>query len=425
VTTLSAPPPATEPITVLSSAPPWKHTFLSLTVRNYRIFAATSLVALTALWMQRIAQDWLVLQLSGSVVTVGITTALQFAPMLVFGMVGGVIVDRYPKRTLLMITQSASVLTSATLAVLSLTGAIQVWHVYVVAVVLGFITVIDNPARQVFTNELVGPGLLRNAISLNSSTFQIGALLGPALSGALLVAVGAGWSFGINAIACALVVVALTRMNASELHPAPRAARAKGQLREGIRYAMAKPAILYTLVLLGVLAVFAQNLPVLLAAYADDVFATGAGGYGLFNSLLAIGALTGAILSTRRRTVRLRTVVLFAGLYGIAQALAGLMPGETAFGVGLVVLGLGWLLFITAANALVQMSTNMAVRGRVMALYLLVLLGGQAIGGPIMGAFVEQAGPHLGMVVSGAVPAVVAGVLALVLHRKGLLAADA
>ncbi|QJU56208.1 MFS transporter [Herbiconiux sp. SALV-R1] len=410
-------------MTVLSAPPPWKHTLLSLSVRNYRIFAGTSLVALTALWMQRIAQDWLVLQLSGSVVAVGITTALQFAPMLVLGLVGGLIVDRYPKRTLLIITQSASVLTSGVLAVLALTGTIEVWHVYVVAVVLGLITVVDNPARQVFTNELVGPSLLRNAISLNSSTFQLGALVGPALSGALLVAVGAGWAFGINAIACALVVVALTRLNTAELHRAPRAARAKGQLREGIRYAVRKPAILWTLVLLAVLAVFAQNLPVLLAAYADTVFGTGAGGYGVFNSLVAVGALTGALLSTRRRSVSLRMVVVATAAYGALQAIAGVLPGQFAFSASLVLVGFSWLLFITAANTLVQMSTNMGVRGRVMALYMLVLLGGQAIGGPLMGAFVEHAGAQLGMVVSGGVPVLVAGVVAAVLWRKGLLRA--
>ncbi len=423
MTAIAAPSPATEPITVLSAPPPWKHTLLSLSVRNYRIFAGTSLVALTALWMQRIAQDWLVLQLSGSVVAVGITTALQFAPMLVLGLVGGLIVDRYPKRTLLIITQSASVLTSGVLAVLALTGTIEVWHVYVVAVVLGLITVVDNPARQVFTNELVGPSLLRNAISLNSSTFQLGALVGPALSGALLVAVGAGWAFGINAIACALVVVALTRLNTAELHRAPRAARAKGQLREGIRYAVRKPAILWTLVLLAVLAVFAQNLPVLLAAYADTVFGTGAGGYGVFNSLVAVGALTGALLSTRRRSVSLRTVVVATAAYGALQAIAGVLPGQFAFSASLVLVGFSWLLFITAANTLVQMSTNMGVRGRVMALYMLVLLGGQAIGGPLMGAFVEHAGAQLGMVVSGGVPVLVAGVVAAVLWRKGLLRA--
>jgi MFS family permease len=410
--------PQTEPITVLSSPPPWKHTLVSLTVRNYRIFAMTNIVAMTAVWMQRIAQDWLVLQLSGSVTAVGITVALQFAPMLLFGLVGGVIVDRYPTRVLLMLTQTAAVLTSVTLAVLTLTDTVQVWHIYLVAVVLGFVTVIDNPARQVFTNELVGPTHLRNAISLNSSMFQLGGLIGPAVSGALLVAVGAGWSFGINAIACALVVFALSRLRVGELFPAPVAPRAKGQLIEGIRYARSKPAILWTIVIMAFLAVFSQNLPVILAAYANDVFHAGPGGYGLFNTLVAVGALTGALLSTRRRTVRLRTIVVSAAVYGTLQAVSGLMPTEYLFGVALVLVGFGWLLFITCANALVQMSSNTAIRGRVMSLYVLVLLGGQSIGGPTMGWVVEHFGAHVGMVLSGAVPAVAAVVVGLVIARN-------
>jgi MFS family permease len=387
-------------------------------VRNYRIFAMTNLVAMTAIWMQRIAQDWLVLELSGSVAAVGVTVALQFAPMLLFGLVGGVIVDRYPTRVLLMLTQTAAVLTSLTLAVLTLTGTVQVWHIYAVAVVLGFVTVIDNPARQVFTNELVGPTHLRNAISLNSSMFQLGGLIGPAISGALLVAVGAGWSFGINAIACALVVFALSRLRVKELYPAPVAPRAKGQLIEGIRYARGKPAILWTIVIMAFLAVFSQNMPVILAAYASEVFHAGPGGYGLFNSLVAVGALTGALLSTRRRTVRLRTMIVSAAIYGMLQAASGFMPSEYLFGAALVLVGFGWLLFITCANALVQMSSNMAIRGRVMSLYVLVLLGGQSIGGPMMGWVVEHFGAHVGMVLSGLVPAVAAIVIGLVIARN-------
>ncbi|WP_382306424.1 MFS transporter [Herbiconiux sp. UC225_62] len=413
--------PQTEPIAVQSSPPPWRHTLVSLSVRNYRIFALTNLVAMTAVWMQRIAQDWLVLELSGSVAAVGVTVALQFAPMLVFGLVGGVIVDRYPKRVLLMITQTAAVFTSLTLAVLTLTGTVQVWHIYLVAVVLGFVTVIDNPARQVFTNELVGPRYLRNAISLNSSMFQLGGLIGPAVSGALLVAVGAGWSFGINAVACALVVFALSRLRVSELFPAPVAPRAKGQLVEGIRYVRSKPAIFWTIVILAVLAVFSQNMPVILAAYASDVFEAGPGGYGLFNTLVAVGALTGALLSTRRRVVRLRTVIGLAGIYGALQAASGWMPTEYLFGAALVLVGFGWLMFITCANALVQMSSNTAIRGRVMSLYVLVLLGGQSLGGPAMGWVVEHFGAHVGMVLSGAVPALAAIVIGALIARRSRL----
>ena len=422
MTTTAPPSPPTEPSAVLSAAPPWRQTFVSLTVRNYRLFAGANLVAMSAVWMQRIAQDWLALELTGSTAAVGLMSALQFGPMLLFGLLGGVIVDRCRTRTLLMITQSLTLLTSASLAVVVLLGVVQIGHVFAAALLLGFVTVVDNPARQVFTGELVGPRLLPNAISLNSSGFQLGGIIGPAASAVLLVSVGAGWSFAINAVACASTVVALSRLRASEMHTRPRAPRRRGQLVEGLRYAAAKPAILWTIVIMGVLAVFAQNLPVLLAGFADHVFHAGAGGYGVFNTLVALGALTGAILSTRRRTVRLRTVVLCALAYAVAQGTTSLLPGQAAFGVGLVVTGLGWLLFITCANTLVQMSSNAGVRGRVMALYVLVLLGGQAVGGPVMGFVVEHLGARTGMLLSGAVPVVVIGVLAIVLTRRGLLA---
>jgi MFS family permease len=420
VTTATGFPP-TEPLTQLSAPPPWRQTFASLKVRNFRIFAVSNLIAMTALWMQRIAQDWLVLELSGSVAAVGITVALQFAPMLVFGLVGGVIVDRYPKRTLLMICQSVAVLTSASLAALVLTGTVQVWHIYLAALVLGFVTVVDNPARQSFTGEMVGPFHLRNAISVNSSTFQVGALIGPAISGALLVAVGAGWSFALNALACAFVVASLARLRASELFRTPSMPRERGQLRAGIRYVSSKPAILYTIVIMGFLSVFGQNLPVILASYAKDVFGIGAAGYGLFNTLVAVGALSGALLSTRRRGFGLRGIVVAALFYALVQTLSGLMPTEATFGVALAAVGLTWLLFITAANSLVQLSSNTGVRGRVMALYVLVLLGGQSVGGPVMGFVVEHLGAQTGMLLSGGVPLVAVAVIAVVLARKGLL----
>lgn len=406
---------------VLSARPPWSETLVALKVRNYRLFASSNLVQNTAGWMQRIAMDWLVLELSGSVAAVGVTVAMQFAPMLLFGLFGGVIADRFPKRSLLIATQSAGVVLAALLAVLTLTGHIEVWHIYVIAFTQGLVIVIDNPARQVFVNELVGPRYLRNAISINSSVFQLGGLLGPAAAGVLITTIGAGWLFAVNAIGCAVVVTNLFRLRTAELHASPVVPPARGQLAEGMRYAAAKPAILWTTIMVAFLAVFAFPLPVLLTAFANDVYKVGAGGYGLFNSLVACGAFIGALASTRRMSIRLRTIIGGAAVLGVLQLAASFAPTQLTFGMLLVGTGVANLLLVTAANSLVQMSSNMRIRGRVMSLYILVLLGGQAIGGPIMGWSVERFGPELAMFASGAIPAFAAVVIAIVLARRGQL----
>jgi MFS family permease len=281
------------------------------------------------------------------------------------------------------------------------------------------VTVIDNPARQVFVTEIVGHEHLRNAISVNSSVFQLGGMIGPALSGALLVAVGAGWSFGVNAIACVAVVVTLGFLKVSELHRTPPAPRGKGQLVEGLRYAVRKPTIIVPVILVAFFSVFALTMPVLLSAFASQVYDVGAGGYGVFNSAVAIGALVGALLSTRRATVRLRTIVGGVFWTGILLVVSGSIPAIAPFTVALVAVGMSQLLFQTASNSLVQLSSNVAIRGRVMSLYVLVLLGGQAIGGPLMGQVVDHFGAHVGMVVAGGVPAAAAAVVGLVLARRG------
>jgi len=387
---------------VIAGRTPWSQSFSSLRVPNFRLFTISNVLAMSGTWMQRIAQDWLVLTLSHSVTAVGITVAMQFTPMLVFGLWGGLVVDRYSKRMLLMITQGTTGALAALLAVLALTGTVQVWHIWTIAFVVGLVTVIDNPTRQVFASELVGPRHLRNAISINSSVFQLGGLIGPAVAGFLLEAVGAGWAFAINALSCVVTVLTLAALKKSKLQRITPVPRAKGQLKQGLAYVVRKPAILWTIVMLAVLSLFALTTPVILTAYANDVFKVGAAGYGLFNTLIAAGAFTGAILSTRRTGIRLRTVMLMGGLWGALQAVGGLMHNEIGFGATLVALGVANLLFITAANSLVQMSSNIGIRGRVMSLYVLVLLGGQALGGPMMGWIVSTWGPGVGMMISGA-----------------------
>ncbi|TLM83162.1 MFS transporter [Pseudarthrobacter sp. NamE5] len=417
----SAQHPQTQPLAVVSERLPWKHTFISLKVPNFRIFAIGHFIAVIATWMQRIAQDWMVLELSGSVTAVGITVALQFLPSLLLGPWGGMIADRFAKRKILILCQSIAAVLAAALAALALSGAIEVWHVYVIALVLGLVTVLDQPARQVFVHELVGPAYLRNAISVNSTTFQLGGLIGPALAGWLLTTVGAGWAFAGNALACCSTVAMLLILRKDQLYVSAPAPKSKGMLREGLRYALSKPTIYWPWLMAGFIAVFAMGLPVVLAAFADHVFEVGAGGYGLLNALVALGALTGAVASTRRRQLRLRSVVFCAGMYGATLCLAALAPSMPVFGAVMVLSGFWCLMFLTGSNQLVQVSTNMGIRGRVMSLYIMVLIGGQAIGGPMLGWIAEHAGPHLALLVSGGVPALAALTVAVILARKGSL----
>ena len=411
----------TQPIAVVSERLPWRQTFISLRVPNFRLFAIGHFIAVIAVWMQRIAQDWMVLQLSGSVTAVGITVALQFMPSLFLGPWAGMMADRFAKRKILILCQCMAAVLAATLAVLAISQVVQVWHVYVIALVLGLVTVLDQPARQVFVNELVGPKYLRNAISVNSTTFQLGGLIGPALAGILLTAVGAGWAFAANALACCSTVAMLLLLRKDKLFITPPAPKRKGMLREGLHYALSKPTIYWPWLMAGFVAVFAMSLPVILAAFADHVYDVGAAGYGLLNALVALGALAGAVASTRRRQLRLRSVVSCAGMYGLMLCLASLAPSLVWFGAAMVLSGFWCLMFLTGSNQLVQISSNMGIRGRVMSLYIMVLIGGQAIGGPMIGWVAEHIDPQTAILVSGGVPALAAMVVAIVIARKGHL----
>jgi MFS family permease len=414
--------PPTEPIPVLLERPRWRDTFDSLRVFNYRLYVISQVLSNTSGWMQKIATDWLVNELTHNVALVGVTVFLQFAPVLLFGVWGGVIADRVDKRRLMMVTQSTTALLCAVLGALTIAGIVEVWQVWGVAFLLGMVAVVEGPARSAFVNEMVGHRRLRNAISLNASIFHLGGLLGPAISGVLIVLVGSGWSISVNAVAAIVVVVTLGCMRVRELLPSPRANRSKGQIREGVKYVIGKPTIFWPMVMLAFVSTFGMTLPVLLVAFADNVYQTGAAGYGLYSSAAAVGALTGAVLSTRRMNVRLRTIMFAAGLFGLALVLAGNSPWEPLFLVFLVGIGVTRLLFATGAESIVQLSTNRAIRGRVMSLYSMVMLGGQALGGPVSGAIADRFGVQTAMTVAGVMPAIAAIVIAVVLARSGRLA---
>ena len=393
-------------------------TFAALHVRNYRLFFAGQIVSNTGTWMQRIAQDWLVLQLTNSPLAVGITTALQFLPMLLFGLWGGLIADRYPKRRLLLITQSAMGVLAVLLAALTLAGAVQVWHVYLIALGLGMATVVDNPTRQTFVNEMVPKDLVRNAVGLNSGNFQMARMLGPAVAGVLIAAVGIGWAFAFNALSFAAVLAALLMMRPAELQRLPHATRARGQLREGLRYVRNKPILLWPIVLVFFIGTFGYNFAIILSAYTQNVFQSGADLYGLLNTAMAAGSVTGALVAARRTSANLTVLFLAAGGFGLGLVVLGLTPWLWPFLVLLVVVGFVSVTFNTLGNATVQLSSSPELRGRVMSLYMLVFMGGTPIGSPIVGAITQQWGAPTALVVSGLICLLAAGGAAALAARS-------
>ncbi|MEU3824823.1 MFS transporter [Streptomyces sp. NPDC029080] len=410
----SAPAPTTTtPVSRKSSM------FSSLKIRNYRLFFIGQVVSNTGTWMQRIAQDWLVLSLTGSSAAVGITTALQFLPMLLFGLYGGVLVDRLPKRPALLVTQASMAVAGLALAALTLTGHVQVWHVYVAAFAVGLATVVDNPARQSFVSEMVGPDQLQNAVSLNSANFQSARLVGPAVAGLMITGVGTGWAFLANGLSFAAPITGLLLMRARELHVVRRAPRGKGQLREGLSYVAKRPELIWPIVLVGFIGTFGFNFPVWLSAYADDVFDAGAGGYSLFNTLMAVGSLVGALLAARRGTARLRILIAAALAFGALEIVAAVVPSYWLFALLMVPIGIFGLTVNVTANTAVQMGTDPAMRGRVMALFMMVFMGGTPLGAPVVGWITDTYGARVGFAAGGAVSALAAGAIGLVLARIG------
>ncbi|MGW3458806.1 MFS transporter [Streptomyces olivaceoviridis] len=393
--------------------------FSSLKIRNYRLFFIGQVVSNTGTWMQRIAQDWLVLSLTGSSAAVGITTALQFLPMLLFGLYGGVLVDRLPKRPALLVTQTAMALTGLVLAALTLSGHVQVWHVYVAAFAVGLATVVDNPARQSFVSEMVGPEQLQNAVSLNSANFQSARLVGPAVAGLMITGVGTGWAFLANGLSFAAPIAGLLLMRARELHVVERAPRGKGQLREGLRYVAKRPELIWPIVLVGFIGTFGFNFPVWLSAYADHVFDAGAGAYSLFNTLMAVGSLVGALLAARRGTARLRVLIAAALAFGTLETVAAVAPSYWLFALLMVPIGVFGLTVNVTANTAVQMGTDPAMRGRVMALFMMVFMGGTPLGAPVVGWITDTYGARIGFAAGGVVSASAAGAIGLVLARIG------
>jgi len=370
-------------------------TFASLSIYNYRVFAAGALVSNTGTWMGRVAQDWLVLtQLTDhSSVALGIVTGLQFAPLALFAPISGMIADRFPKRRILFATQSALALTSLLTGVLVVTGTVQLWHIFVLAFVQGVAAALDNPARQTFVSEMVPHESLSNAVGLNSASFNGARLIGPGVAGLVIAAFDTGPAFFVNTLSFVAVLFALSRMRPGELNPAPRQ-RGKGQIRDGLRYVRGRPDIVLIMALVFVLGTFGMNFQMTTALMATAVFDKGAGAYGLLGSIMAVGSLSAALLSARRPHPRLRILLVALAGFGAASAAAALAPSYIWFAVLLIPVGLTALTVLTTANAMVQLSVEPAMRGRVMALYMAVFMGGTPLGAPLIGWIGSAWGPR-------------------------------
>jgi MFS family permease len=405
-------------------------TFAALRVRNYRLYAAGALVSNVGTWMQRVAQDWLILTLTGSAGALGLTTGLQFLPILLFSPFAGVIADRYPKRRVLAVSQMTMAATSVVLGLLAVTGTVQAWHVYVIAFLFGTGAAVDAPARQAFVNEMVDREQLANAVGLNSASFNLARMIGPALAGVLIAWMGSGvgatgWVILLNAASYLAVIGSLARMRASELTPTVPLRRGPGQLRDGLRYVRARPDLMLLMAIVFCAGTFGLNFQMTTALMATEVYGKGAGEYGVLGSIIAIGSFSGALLAARRSQPRQRLVIGAAVAFGAIEMIAGMMPTYLTFALILPFCGLAALTVVTAANALVQMTTAPEMRGRVMALYMAIFMGGTPFGSPLLGWIADHFGARWTLIGGGALT--VLGTLAataMLAPRQGVTTTD-
>ncbi|WP_427175011.1 MFS transporter [Arthrobacter sp. 92] len=379
-------------------------TFKSLHILSYRIWFAGALVSNIGTWMQRTAQDWLVFAhlTDHDAGAMGITMALQLGPQLFLAPVAGLIADRFNRKRLLVLTQSSMALLSAGLGILVISGAGQLWHVYAFALLLGLVSAVDAPVRQTFVSELVRDDYLPNAVALNSASFNVARMIGPAVAGVLTVAVGPGWVFLINTLTFVALLVSLWRISASSLRIMPRAGAGKGRIREGLRYVRFRPDIVVVLVAVFIVGTLGLNFVLFIAAMVGTEFGLDASAFGLMNSIMAIGSVAGALLSAGRKKPRLRIIFGAAGAFGLTSGLAALAPSYFWFGVALVPVGLFAITMMTSANGYVQTTTDPVMRGRVMALYMAIFMGGTPIGAPLVGWVANVAGPRWSMAVAAA-----------------------
>jgi MFS family permease len=386
-------------------------TFLSLRVPNYRRYFTGQVVSLAGNWMQIVAEMWLVVQLTGNGVFVGLTAALQFLPMLLFGALGGVLADRVDKRRLLMVTQALMALPALALWGLTVGGHIEIWMVFALVFVRGAVNSLDNPARQSFVTELVGPSRTVNAVALNSVIVHTARIVGPAAAGAVIALLGVGPCFLVNALSFGAMLIALWAMDPSELDTPERAPRRRGDVLEGVRYVRRSPQLLIPLLMMALIGTLSYNFQILLPLLADFTWHGTATTYALLTTSMGVGSVVGALAAGARGSVSSKLIVGSAAAFGVFMLLAAAAPTLPLQIAALIPLGMVTVTFAAGVNSTLQLGAEPAMRGRVMALYSVVFLGSTPIGAPFVGWLAEVTGPRIGLVVGG-VAALVAAVAA-------------
>jgi MFS family permease len=378
--------------------------FRSLRNYNYRVWAAGALVSNVGTWMQRTAQDWLVLaELTHKNATaLGIVMALQFGPHALMLPLSGFAADYFDRRKLLMATQASLGLLALGLGILTISGAVRLWHVYLFAFLLGSVSAFDSAARQTFVAELVGEEDLSNAVGLNSTSFNAARMMGPAVAGVLIAAVGSGWLFVINAASFVAVLCSLLFLRTDQLHREVSASRGRGGLADGWHYVCGRPDIKTILIMLFLIGTFGINFPIFISTMAVGVFHAGASQFGLLTSMMAAGSVAGALLSARREKPGMPVIVAAAAIFGLGFCVAAAMPSYGLFGCALVIIGLSAQTFTTTANSTIQLSTEPEMRGRVIALFLAIAVGTTPIGAPFVGWVADSFGPRWALCVGAA-----------------------
>ena len=377
-------------------------TFRSLRTRNYKLFFFGQGASLIGTWMQTIALGWLVLDLSdNSGFAVGFVLALQFLPTLLFGVWGGVIADRFDKRTVLVITQSVMAATAAVLGLLVVTDVITLWMVYALVLVFGTAQSVDNPARLSFVSEMVGPDDISNAVGLNSTLFQVARIVGPAVAGVLIVTVDTGPCFLINAVSYVAVIIALMAMDTRELHRGAPVSKEKGQIREGLRYVWRTAELRSLLLLTLIVGTLAINFPVVLPLIAKVTFDGNADTYSILTIAMGIPALFGGLIIAHRSNPNERLLFASGLFFGAAITVAALAPSLAAFVVLIALVGAGQIVFMSTCNTMAQLRAAPQMRGRVMAVYVMAVLGSTPIGGPLIGWISQEFGPRYGLAIGG------------------------